>query len=92
MANKEYKYTFSKFLRDWTLIISMVCGAGLYLAYRALPALHFAGPVLLKGVTAIQPVLLFLMLFLSFCKIVPCFLHSALSFLSALALKPRCFV
>lgn len=71
MANKEYKYTFSKFLRDWTLIISMVCGAGLYLAYRALPALHFAGPVLLKGVTAIQPVLLFLMLFLSFCKIEP---------------------
>ena len=60
MANKEYKYTFSKFLRDWTLIISMVCGAGLYLAYRALPALHFAGPVLLKGVTAIQPVLIFL--------------------------------
>ena len=69
MANKEYKYTFSKFLRDWALIISMVCGAGLYLAYRAMPALHFAGPVLLKGVTAIQPVLLFLMLFLSFCKI-----------------------
>ena len=63
MSPKEYKYTLSKFLRDWTLIISMICGAGLYLAYRALPELHFAGPVLLKGVSAIQPVLIFLMLF-----------------------------
>ena len=39
-----YRYTFVKFLRDWMLIIGMLTGAGAYLAYHALPALHGAGP------------------------------------------------
>lgn len=66
-----YQYTFKKFLRDWALIVSMIVGASSYLAYHALPVLHFAGPVLAEVVTRLQPVLLFVMLFLSFCKIEP---------------------
>ena len=67
----EYRYTFLKFLRDWALIIGMIVGASLYLVYHAIPALHSAGPVLESIVKELQPLLLFAMLFLSFCKIEP---------------------
>ena len=67
----EYRYTFAKFLKDWALIIGMIVGASLYLGYRAIPALHPAGPVLLRIVKEVQPLLLFAMLFLSFVKIEP---------------------
>ena len=67
----EYRYTFLKFLRDWALIIGMIVGASLYLVYHAIPALHPAGPVLEAIAKKVQPVLLFIMLFLSFCRIEP---------------------
>ena len=67
----EYKYTFKKFLKDWALIVSMVIGASVYLAYHAIPALHPAGPVLEGIITHLQPLLLFVMLYLAFCKIEP---------------------
>ena len=66
-----YIYTFRKFLRDWMLIGGMLVGAGAYLAYHAMPALHGAGPMLEAVCTNLQPMLLFAMLFLSFCKIEP---------------------
>ena len=66
-----YIYTFRKFLRDWMLIVGMLVGAGAYIAYHAMPALHGAGPVLEAVCTHLQPILLFAMLFLSFCKIEP---------------------
>lgn len=53
------------------LIICMIIGAGVYLIYHSIPEIHSAGPVLEKMCKTIQPVLLFLMLFLSFCKIEP---------------------
>ena len=67
----EYRYTFAKFLKDWALIIGMIVGASLYLVYHAIPALHSAGPVLERIVKEVQPALLFVMLFLSFCRIEP---------------------
>ena len=67
----EYRYTFLKFLKDWALIIGMIVGASLYLIYHAIPTLHPAGPVLERIVKEVQPLLLFAMLFLSFCKIEP---------------------
>lgn len=67
----QYRYTFGKFIRDWMLIIAMVAGASVYLIYHAIPQIHSAGPVLLFLCRKIQPVLLFAMLFLSFCKIEP---------------------
>lgn len=53
------------------LVIGMVAGAAMYLLYHGIDSLHAAGPALLKSVRIIQPVLLFAMLFLSFCKIEP---------------------
>lgn len=67
----EYKYTFAKFIRDWMLVIGMAAGAGIYLIYHAIPCLHPAGPLLEQFCRKIQPVLLFSMLFLTFCKIEP---------------------
>ena len=67
----EYKYTFKKFIKDWMLIIGMVAGASLYLIYHAIPAIHGAGPVLEQICKTAQPLLLFSMLFLTFCKIEP---------------------
>lgn len=66
-----YRYSFKKFMKDWALIVSMIIGASSYLAYHYIPALHPAGPLLGGIVTALQPVLLFCMLFLSFCRIEP---------------------
>ena len=66
-----YRYTFRKFLRDWMLILGMIVGVSCYLIYHAIPALHPAGPVLERIVKEVQPMLLFAMLFLSFCKIEP---------------------
>lgn len=67
----EYRYTLRKFVRDWMLVLAMAAGAGLYLTYHAIPALHPAGPVLEKVATKVQPLLLFAMLLLTFCKIEP---------------------
>lgn len=67
----EYRYTLVKFLKDWALIVSMIVGASAYLIYKEIPALHPAGPFMMSFISYLQPVLLFAMLFLSFCKIEP---------------------
>ncbi len=53
------------------LIIGMVAGVSIYLIYHQLAFLHPAGPVLLRMCKIIQPLLLSVMLFLSFIKIEP---------------------
>ena len=54
------------------LPIAMVTGASIYLLYHALPApVHRIGPFLEGAVDVIQPLLLFSMLFLTFCAIEP---------------------
>ncbi|MDO5443322.1 MAG: transporter [Bacteroidia bacterium] len=60
-----------KFMKDWMLVIGMVTGASLYVIYHSVPVLHAAGPALLDFCTHIQPVMLFMMLFLTFCRIEP---------------------
>ena len=57
--------------KDWMLPIAMAAGVAAYLIYHSIPALAPAGPYLDKAVKIIQPVLMFLMLFLSFCRIAP---------------------
>lgn len=64
-----------RFIKDWTLPLAMATGAGLYLLYRALPALSPAGPALHHIAVRLQPLLIFLMLFLQFSKISPRDLH-----------------
>lgn len=60
-----------KFLKDWMLVIGMISGAGAYLIYMQIPAIHTAGPVLEIICRKTQPILLFLMLFISFSRIEP---------------------
>lgn len=53
------------------LVIGMISGAGAYLIYMQIPSIHPAGPVLEAICHRAQPILLFLMLFISFCRIEP---------------------
>ena len=61
-----------KVIKDWILPIAMVTGASLYLIYHAMPEpVHHAGPFLENVVAVMQPLLIFAMLFLTFCRIEP---------------------
>ena len=54
------------------LPIAMVTGASVYLIYDLMPAsVHSAGPLLSNLVGILQPMLIFSMLFLTFCRIEP---------------------
>ena len=64
--------TVKNFIKEWMLPIAMVTGASVYLLYHALPEpVHKAGPVLAGIVEIVQPLLIFSMLFLTFCRIEP---------------------
>lgn len=63
---------FIQTIKDWMLPIAMVTGASVYLIYNALPEpVHKAGPFLSAMVEVLQPLLIFAMLFLTFCRIEP---------------------
>ena len=64
--------TLKQTIKDWMLPIAMVTGASIYLIYHALPEpVHKAGPFLNEVVAIMQPLLIFAMLFLTFCRIEP---------------------
>ena len=64
--------TIKSIIKNWTLPIAMVTGASIYLLYHVMPdSVHKAGPFLGGVVSVMQPVLIFLMLFLTFCRIEP---------------------
>ena len=59
-------------LKKWMLPIAMLTGACLYLIYHSLPpSWHKAGPMLEDIMGVVQPLLIFSMLFLTFCRIEP---------------------
>ncbi|MBO5815859.1 MAG: bile acid:sodium symporter [Bacteroidales bacterium] len=61
-----------KTIREWMLPIAMVTGASIYLIYYIMPEpVHRAGPFLSGVVSILQPLLIFSMLFLTFCRIEP---------------------
>lgn len=61
-----------KTIKEWMLPIAMVTGASVYLLYHIMPEpVHRAGPFLEGLVGVAQPLLIFLMLFLTFCRIEP---------------------
>lgn len=57
------------FLKDWTLIISMLCGIASYFIYVRLPFFEGSHELALTCVGVVQPVLIFAMLYLTFCRI-----------------------
>ncbi len=60
-----------EFLRCWTLAISMVAGSCSYFILAWLPLGGSLRGCLLHGVAIVQPILIFLMLFLTFCRVHP---------------------
>ena len=61
-----------KTIKEWMLPIAMLTGASIYLIYYILPEpVHRVGPFLSSAVSIMQPLLIFSMLFLTFCRIEP---------------------
>lgn len=56
-------------MKDWALPLSMIAGALAYFAYAALPTPPGLDAFMLKAISTVQPFFIFLMLYLSFCKI-----------------------
>ena len=59
------------FLKNWTLPVSMISGALAYYICRQLPLSYEVKFDILTVIEVLQPLLLFLMLFVAFCKIKP---------------------
>lgn len=64
-------YGILRFLKNWTLPVSMISGASGYFIYVNVPLFDATRPYANTIVGVIQPLLLFSMLFLTFCKIAP---------------------
>ena len=60
-----------RFLKDWALPVSMAVGIAAYFLFEALPLTPRIHTLARQGVGIVQPVLIFCMLFLSFCKVDP---------------------
>lgn len=58
-----------RFIKDWILIFAIVGGISGYFIYSAIPALNPTHGVALEVVQTLQPILIFGMLFLTFCKV-----------------------
>ena len=60
-----------RFLKNWTLPVSMISGALAYYICSQLPLNYEVKHDILSVIEVLQPVLLFIMLFVAFCKIKP---------------------
>lgn len=60
-----------RFMRSWALIFSMAAGVAAYFVYEAIPWLAPTRAFALSAVEIAQPLLIFAMLFLTFCKVNP---------------------
>lgn len=58
-----------RFAKNWTLPISMITGVVGYFIYVNIPFLKPTRPFVNEAITFIQPLLIFAMLFLTFCKV-----------------------
>lgn len=58
-----------KFLKDWTLPVSMGMGTIVYLIFAFVPALESAAEVMEPVFNTILPLFMFLILFVTFCKV-----------------------
>lgn len=58
-----------RFCKNWTLPLAMLSGVALYLIYAHSPWLRSSGEMIRTLVDWLQPILIFMMLFLTFCKV-----------------------
>ena len=59
------------FIKNWILPLSMLSGVASYFVAANLPFMAAHKESVVKAVNLVQPVLIFSMLFLSFCKVDP---------------------
>ena len=59
------------FIKNWTLPLAMLAGALGYFAYISIPALDSTHQLANQVIAIVQPLLLFIMLLLTFCKVRP---------------------
>jgi len=71
IVKSEKTSNLVKFVKNWTLPISMITGALAYFIYVNVPLFAPTRPYANDVVGVVQPVLIFSMLFLTFCKIAP---------------------
>ena len=67
----EKKVDVIRFVKNWTLPIAMVVGALSYFIYAGIPALNPTHAFVGEFISYAQPILIFCMLFLTFCKVKP---------------------
>lgn len=60
-----------KFIRTWILIFAILAGIGSYFLYVSIPALDGTHAAMLGIIEVVQPLLIFAMLFVTFCKVNP---------------------
>lgn len=60
-----------RFIKNWTLPISMLTGAISYFIYVSIPILAPTKPWVISLISYLQPFLIFCMLFVTFCKVSP---------------------
>lgn len=60
-----------QFVKNWTLPIAMLLGALGYFVYTSIPCLAVTRPWVGAGIGFLQPLLIFSMLFITFCKVNP---------------------
>lgn len=58
-----------RFLKDWTLPVAIVAGSATYLLFAYVPALENVGLAMAPLMDALLPVAMFLVLFVTFCKV-----------------------
>lgn len=68
---KDTKMKVMKFIKDWMLIISILSGIIGYFVYVNIPFLDSTHAFANDAVHVIQPLLIFAMLFITFCKVNP---------------------
>lgn len=61
--------SFFRFLKDWSLPIAMVGGVIMYLLYVNIPLFDSTHTIVNKVVAFVQPALIFMMLFVTFCRV-----------------------
>lgn len=62
---------FINFLRNWTLIVAILAGVFGYFIYVNIPFLDGTHKLAYQAIGIVQPLLIFSMLFLTFCKVNP---------------------
>lgn len=65
----DYNKSLLRFLKDWALIVSMLAGVTGYFLYSALPVPASIHGLAGRAVALVQPLLIFAMLFLTYCKV-----------------------